>query len=70
MPRMALRSIAQGGNHPGLRRLVAEHLHQCADVLREIEWADSGDTGPDDWKAAAEELVGVRTGPPSREVGG
>ncbi len=64
------RSIEQGGNHPGLRHLVAEHLHRCADLLRQIEWADSGDTGPDDWKAAAEDLVGVQTESASREAGG
>ena len=54
------RSMARGGNHPVLRQRVAEHLEECAKVLRKIEWADSADTGPGDWVAAADTLLGSR----------
>ena len=53
-----LTSIAEGGNHPELRMRVARHLSQCAGVLKAIEWADSCDTGPDEWVPGAEHLLG------------
>lgn len=51
------RSIAEGRSRPQLRRRLEEHLRECADVLRAIEWADSGDTGPDQWVEAARRLL-------------
>ena len=34
--------------HP-LRRELIDHLYYLADVMKAIEWSDSGDTAPDDW---------------------
>ena len=33
-----------------LRRVLATELFEIADVLKAIEWSDSGDTAPDEWK--------------------
>ena len=52
-----LRSIRKGGNHPELRKELAEHLHACSEVLRAVEWSDSSDTAPADWVPAAEKLL-------------
>ena len=52
-----LRSITEGCNHPELRKELAEHLHACSEVLRAVEWSDSGDTPPADWVPAAEKLL-------------
>ncbi len=52
-----LRSTRKGGNHPQLRQELAEHLHACSEVLKAIEWSDSGDTAPSDWVPAAEKLL-------------
>ena len=52
-----LRSITKGGNHPELRKELADHLRACSEVLRAIEWSDSGDTAPADWVPAAEKLL-------------
>ena len=58
------RSIEQGRNHPALRRRLAEHMYQCAEVLRRVDLADSGDTGPDDWVDGAERLLARCPGDP------
>ena len=52
-----LRSARKSGNHPELRKELAEHIHACFEVLRAIEWSDSGDTAPSDWVPAAEKLL-------------
>ena len=52
-----LRSIRERGNHPELRKELAEHLHACSEVLRAVEWSDSGDTAPADRVTAAEKLL-------------
>ena len=54
---LLLISITEGGNHRDLRMRVAHHLSQCAMVVKAMEWADSCDTGPDEWVSAAEHLL-------------
>ena len=44
-------TIKAKSDHP-LRVLIVEELRALAHVLHEIEWSDSGDTGPDDWVVA------------------
>ena len=34
--------------HP-LRLALSQHMKHLAEVLKAIEWSDSGDTFPDDW---------------------
>ncbi len=40
-----------------LRRALGEHLLVCAEACRLIEWSDSGDSPPDGWREAVEEIV-------------
>ena len=41
-----------------LRRAFGEHLHLCADALRDIEWVDSSDMSPGDDRPAIELALG------------
>ena len=40
-----------------LRKRLAEHLEKVAEIMREVEWCDSGDTGEDDLKIKLEEFL-------------
>jgi hypothetical protein len=40
-----------------LRQRFADHLKKVAKVMKEIEWCDSGDTGPDDLKIILEDFL-------------
>ena len=42
--------------HLKLRTKFSEHLKKVSEVMRIIEWADSGDMGDDDVKKALEEF--------------
>lgn len=46
------------GRHKGqaLHQAFADHLHRVADVLKEIEWADSCDTSQEDAQKAIREF--------------
>ena len=41
--------LLDGPDDP-LRRALATELFEIADVLKAIEWSDSGDTAPDEWQ--------------------
>lgn len=41
-----------------LRRAFGEHMQLCAKAMHDIEWSDSGDTGPGDWRAAVQTALG------------
>ena len=47
--RMIAEQFLEGSEEP-LRRVLATELFEIADVLKAIEWSDSGDTAPDEWK--------------------
>ena len=64
-----LEASANDGNHPGLRREVAEYIEKAVEVVRAIEWSDSCDTGPEDWVPSARRLLGAAPPDRSRESG-
>ena len=47
--RMIAEQYLEGSDDP-LRRALATELFEMADVLKAIEWSDSGDTAPDEWR--------------------
>lgn len=40
-----------------LRRAFADHIRLIAKAMHDIEWADSGDTGPDSWQEATRAVI-------------
>lgn len=57
--RMIAEEFLEGSEEP-LRRVLATELFELADVLRAIEWSDSGDTAPDEWKDHARNYLEKR----------
>ena len=47
--RMIAEQFLEDSDDP-LRRALATELFEIADVLKAIEWSDSGDTAPDEWQ--------------------
>ena len=42
-------------NHP-LRSRLTKHLKELSELMRLIEWCDSGDKGPNEWIKPAQEF--------------